>query len=590
MTRMTVKLSTLRLSPLNVRKVEPKAIEAMAADISAHGLIQNLVTYKEKRNQMVCAGGRRFRALKLLQKQKKIDGSYEVAIDERTKTEAVELSLAENVQREDMHPADCVAGYRELVNDGLTVADIAGRFGVSEAYVRRVLKLAALHPDILAAFAADEIGMDAAQAYCLTDDIEQQLEVFRENGDHAHRVRSILTDEKIATKSKLFNFVSLEDYKNAGGTITADLFAKEGEGYANDPQILFKLVEGKLSKVEQGYIDDGWSQVVLCESRPDNFYSLNLMQPEGRKEPNKKQAKALAENEAAQQAILDDEDADPHFNSELRALEREARQIKEALAYHTDEQKEHGRAIIFLDYDGELAVHAVDLRKPKQANVTKLPKPDYSAKLVSELVKVKTLAVREAVATNPELALDVLLHTLLQNIAFDGCAYDLPLSIKPESRGVEVDEDLMVQSDIRSVEDIAAKDMGALSDEISLPDIVTMGRKTKQKLLGFLIASQIDTRGCYNSDGVSHMDDIASVAQIDLKTKWQPSVAFFERISKPTLLKILRDQCGNAAADNCASMKKSDLALAMAGRLAGKDWLPPALCIKPETEEMKEAA
>lgn len=39
----TIKLSQLRLSPLNQRRVKPSAVEAMADDIAAHGLLQNLV-------------------------------------------------------------------------------------------------------------------------------------------------------------------------------------------------------------------------------------------------------------------------------------------------------------------------------------------------------------------------------------------------------------------------------------------------------------------------------------------------------------------------------------------------------------------
>ena len=44
---ITVKLSQLRLSPLNSRRVKPSAIESMADDIDAHGLLQNLVAYEE---------------------------------------------------------------------------------------------------------------------------------------------------------------------------------------------------------------------------------------------------------------------------------------------------------------------------------------------------------------------------------------------------------------------------------------------------------------------------------------------------------------------------------------------------------------
>ena len=108
MTLQTVKLSQLRLSPLNVRHVKPKAIDQLAADIAAHGLLQNLVVYAEGGKFAVAAGGRRYRALKQLEKARTIPACHPVAVDVRDKAEAIELSLAENVQREAMHCADAV--------------------------------------------------------------------------------------------------------------------------------------------------------------------------------------------------------------------------------------------------------------------------------------------------------------------------------------------------------------------------------------------------------------------------------------------------------------------------------------------------
>jgi len=232
------------------------------------------------------------------------------------------------------------------------------------------------------------------------------------------------------------------------------------------------------------------------------------------------------------------------------------------------------------------------LRRAKQANVQNSPKPDYSGKLVDALHKIKTLAVREAVANDPALAFDILLQTLLQQLVHDGDSYSLPLSIRPDAKAVEVDEGLMVQSEIRSVQEISSADIKALSDESDLSTIRAMDKEVKQRLFAYLIASQIDAGGCYSDDGVSQMDEIALSAGVDITAKWQPPVAFFERVSKPTLLKILSEQCGEEAANNCAGLKKADLALAMADRLAGKNWLPPVLKVEQESirKEVEKAA
>ena len=95
----TLKLSQLRLSPLNVRKVEPTGIEALADDIHAHGLIQNLGVYEDAGKFWVFAGGRRFRALELLKKRKDVTAAFPVPVIIKDKAEAIELSLVENTQR-----------------------------------------------------------------------------------------------------------------------------------------------------------------------------------------------------------------------------------------------------------------------------------------------------------------------------------------------------------------------------------------------------------------------------------------------------------------------------------------------------------
>jgi ParB family transcriptional regulator, chromosome partitioning protein len=118
MTLQTVKLSQLRLSPLNVRRVKPLRIDQLAADMKAHGQLQNLVVYAEGNRFEVAAGGRRYRALKQLEKAKTIPSCHPVNVDVRDKAEAVELSLAENVSREDMHVADAVIAYGDLRAQG----------------------------------------------------------------------------------------------------------------------------------------------------------------------------------------------------------------------------------------------------------------------------------------------------------------------------------------------------------------------------------------------------------------------------------------------------------------------------------------
>jgi ParB family transcriptional regulator, chromosome partitioning protein len=90
----------------NVRKTQNKAgIDELAASIRAHGLQQNLVVRKDGKTFAVLAGGRRLKALQRLAKAGDIESTYEVPCRITEAADAAEISLAENVMREDMHPA-----------------------------------------------------------------------------------------------------------------------------------------------------------------------------------------------------------------------------------------------------------------------------------------------------------------------------------------------------------------------------------------------------------------------------------------------------------------------------------------------------
>ena len=325
MTLQTVKLSQLRLSPLNVRRVKPKAIDQLAADMLAHGQLQNLVVYAEGNRFEVAAGGRRYRAFKQLEKARAIPASHPVSVDVRDKAEAVELSLAENVQREAMHVADAVIAYGDLQAQGKSSEDIAARFGVALSYVKKVLRLSALHPDALACLARDQIGMEAAQALTLTDDHDRQLEALKRFGNSGHQIRRMLTEEKIGTNHALFLFVGHDAYAAAGGTITADLFAENGDGYADDPELIETLATAKMAEFVAGYRAEGWRDVLASLERPDDYYNLVTVHAEGKREPTEEEATERARIQEAADARLAELGKGNHWGDRVfNGLEREA--------------------------------------------------------------------------------------------------------------------------------------------------------------------------------------------------------------------------------------------------------------------------
>lgn len=93
---------------------------------------------------------------------------------------ATELSLVENTIRAPMHPADQFEAFRDIIDAGASAGDVASRFSIQENLVARRLKLGRLNPVILDAYRNDELGLDEAEAFTLTDDRETQERIFAE--------------------------------------------------------------------------------------------------------------------------------------------------------------------------------------------------------------------------------------------------------------------------------------------------------------------------------------------------------------------------------------------------------------------------
>ena len=171
-----------------------------------------------------------------------------------------------------MHPADQVEAFRELHEAGHSVEEIAERFGVTPVTVEKQLRLATVHPELLQAYRDEELNLEALMAFTVTADTEQQLACFKAVEGHYHvnprSIRSALVEEKLHGGSAAVQFVGVEAYEAAGGTVTRDLFAETDEAgtYIDNPQLLKELATSKLNEVAAELETDGWKWVeVLLE-------------------------------------------------------------------------------------------------------------------------------------------------------------------------------------------------------------------------------------------------------------------------------------------------------------------------------------
>lgn len=149
-----VPVSKLVVHDDNVRRTDKRAdIEALAASIAAHGLLQNLSVVRiEDGRYAVVAGARRLAALRFLIKQGRLARDFAAACTIVEPALSAEASLAENVQRVAMNAMDEMEAFSRLADEGMSVEVIAERFGAQVRHVEQRLALGRLSPKIRAAY------------------------------------------------------------------------------------------------------------------------------------------------------------------------------------------------------------------------------------------------------------------------------------------------------------------------------------------------------------------------------------------------------------------------------------------------------
>src|SRR5712675_1739331 len=279
-TSRNIPFNNLGLSQSNVRRLKAGiSIEELAEDIANRTLLQSLSVRpvldadgQETGMFEVPAGGRRYRALELLVKQKRMNKTQPVPCVVRTGGLPEEDSLAENVHREALHPLDQFRAFQTLREKGLSEEDIAARFFVSATVVKQRLKLAAVSPKLLDVYAADGMTLEQLMAFAVTNDHARQEQVWeqlsRGCNTEPYYIRRQLTEGAVRATDKRALFVGVEAYEAAGGIVTRDLFEHDDGGWLQDPPLLDRLVIEKLKAEAEKLRTEGWKWISVAPDFP----------------------------------------------------------------------------------------------------------------------------------------------------------------------------------------------------------------------------------------------------------------------------------------------------------------------------------
>ena len=597
----SIPLNKLALHPSNVRgQTDKSSVADLSESIATHGLLQSLsVRALDSNGQLygVLAGGRRWRALQLLVKQKRLDKDAPIPCIILTGCVIEAASLAENVDREALHPIDQFKAFKALADQGQGDETIAAAFRVTPAVVRQRLRLANASERLLSAYRAEEITLEQLMAFCLTDDAVRQERAFKavsklNSWDQTpEKIRRMIAESAVNANDKRALFVGLAVYEAAGGVIIRDLFDDEAAGWLQDSGLLNRLVEEKLETEAEKVRAEGWAWVeAAVETSWERRRDLVEIDPD---EP------PLSEEEQEELDRLYETESESGDETERRIAELENKS-----GVYSDEQKAASGCFVGINYEGGLCVERGLARReetparngyeaPKTAktgnggagkgNGSGLPES-----LLTELTAYHTLGLRNALAGDHGWAYLAILHALTLDLFYGG--YQVAkscLQVKAQDTlcpGFEGLDSFHAAQEIKQRHEAFKSSLP--SDAGDLWDYLSELESAAARVL-FAHCVSLTVNAVYKKfDGPGareHAGLLAAALRLDMSEQgFKPTDKnFFARVSK----EVIKASIGNEAYGQIATMKKPEMAKAAAEHAQKHNWLPEVLRTNQELSQ-----
>lgn len=655
-----IPFNKLVLSQSNVRRVKAGvSVEELAESIARRGLIQSLHVRpvvdgegQETGTFEVPAGGRRYRALELLVKQKRLNKTAQVpcVVSEAGADILIdEVSLAENIERAPLHPLDQFRAFQALREKGMTEEEIAAAFFVDVKIVKQRLRLASVAPALLDIYAEDGITLEQLMAFTVSEDHARQQQVWEAIKDGWQRepytIRRLMTETTVRASDKRAVFVGIEAYEDAGGYVLRDLFQSDDGGWLQDAVLLDRLVTEKLKAEAETVAAEGWKWIEVAVSFPYG-HQHGLRQLVGSTvdltEEERATREALREEYDRIEAEYGEADELPdEIDERLGEIEQALEAFERRPMIYDPADIAMAGAFVSIDADGSLSVDRGYVRledeRPVETDKADAPEPGGDAgeadgpagqravitvsgqpaepededddgvkplpeRLVIELTAHRTLALRNAVAEHPDVAMTMLLHKLVSDTflrtAPTGClevsVRHVFFSAQSEELKDSVPAREVAERHERWGDHIPADDQALWDwlndlDDASRLDLLA-------HCVSFGVNALLERPNPYGGTGVSQQGLDVRLAQADRLARatgldmvaagWRPTVAnYLGRVTKPRIIEAVREGAGERAAGLIDHLKKGDMAREAERLLADTGWLPePLRMIDPNVE------
>ncbi len=184
-----VGIEKIKNNPNQPRKhFDEEALNELAASIKVHGVIQPIVLNDNgDGTYLIIAGERRYRA-------SKIAGLKEIPaiIKNYTDKQIKEISIIENLQREDLNPIEAARAIKQLMEEyKLTQEAVAERIGKSRSNIANTLRLLSLYPEVLDMIEKGSLSAGHARALVVVDDHTSQIKLANQAVKDKWNVRDL---------------------------------------------------------------------------------------------------------------------------------------------------------------------------------------------------------------------------------------------------------------------------------------------------------------------------------------------------------------------------------------------------------------
>ncbi|MEX3014059.1 ParB/RepB/Spo0J family partition protein [Gymnodinialimonas hymeniacidonis] len=632
-----IPFNKLMLSQSNVRHVKAGvSIEELAEDIARRTLLASITVRPvlddngaETGMFTIPAGGRRFRALELLVKQKRLNKTALVPCVVRMEGLAEEDSLAENIQRAPLHPLDQFRAFQAMRDKGRTEEEIAAAFFVSASVVKQRLKLAAVAPALHDAYAEEDLTLDQLMAFAVNPDHERQEQVWealqRHYSKQPYEIRRMLTEGAVRASDKRAQFVGLDNYVEAGGEILRDLFQQDDGGWLQDASLLDVMVSEKLANEAAVVQVEGWKWVEVDTDFPyGHTFGMRRIHEEVEPMSDVEAAdyQALkAEYDALEGEHAEADELPEEVDARLGDIETAMEALQDRPIRFEAEDLALAGAFVSIDSSGRLRVERGYVRSEDEPveeaddegdvapEDTTVDDPDdivvpategeeeddglkpLSDRLVMELTAHRTLALRNALAQNPQVAFLAALHAMTLRLFYryglDSCVEIEPSTAAFGSQVPGLGDTAYAQA-IDQRHETWASNLPKRSEDLweALTEFDSCSRET---LFAHCVAMSVNAvHDPYQRRprAIAHADVLAGTVGLDMaKTDWVVTGdSYLGRVTKARILEAVHEAKGEDAANRISGLKKPEMVTAAEDLLVGTGWLPEPLRTPPLPE------